>query len=234
MFPLVDNMGLWIDHQERSAAEQMAVDEFLWLSTQDSGQAWLRFYQWAEPAITIGYFDPFFKDERPVIRRLTGGGQVEHGEDVTFCLTLPADCLGSELSTSERYQRIHQVVYEVLLAAGVVGLQLNNRDEDVKREDSKRLPCFQKAVEWDLVDLAGKKRVGGAQRKSKGFVIHQGSIRVDQSFGLGGEDSKWTTQFAQRIAERVSTKEPNQRNLNSSVQELLENRYLSTGWNEGR
>jgi lipoate-protein ligase A len=58
----------------------MAVDEILLETTSSTGRAALRFYQWREPTLSLGYFQRF--DDRsahptsgrlPVVRRSSGG-----------------------------------------------------------------------------------------------------------------------------------------------------------------
>ena len=69
-----------------SGAWNMAVDEALLESVADGGPATLRFYQWSEPTLSLGYFQPYADREQheasrelTVVRRSTGGGALIHG-----------------------------------------------------------------------------------------------------------------------------------------------------------
>ena len=93
----------------------MALDEALFQGTMESGLPILRIYQWQTPAVTFGYFGEYPDSEsRPAIRRITGGGLVEHGEDVTLCLTIPAKSRAAKISVEERYRWIHEAFFEII------------------------------------------------------------------------------------------------------------------------
>ena len=117
--PTLPLLTVWQDTDlSRSPALHMAVDEALLRTT--SGPV-LRFYEWDAPAVTIGYFQewqaqPGLPDER-IVRRWTGGGRVEHGEDSTFSLVLPADSRLAKASADTRYRVIHEALAAALNAA---------------------------------------------------------------------------------------------------------------------
>src|SRR5687768_2182690 len=67
----------------RSAAQNMAMDDALLQSAPELGRPVLRFYGWSEPAASFGYFQRYSEVEklthlRPLVRRPTGGGLVPH------------------------------------------------------------------------------------------------------------------------------------------------------------
>ena len=75
----------------------MAVDEALLLDAAENGIATLRFYEWSEPTLSLGYFQRY--DDRyshaasrdcAIVRRQTGGGAILHDRELTYSLTLPA------------------------------------------------------------------------------------------------------------------------------------------------
>jgi hypothetical protein len=53
------------------------------------------------------------------VRRFTGGGLVEHGEDLTFALTIPPRTGLALADTATRYRQIHEALAGALLEAGV-------------------------------------------------------------------------------------------------------------------
>jgi len=227
----LDQLTLWIDDLPRPAIEQMAVDEALFRMTQHFGMAFLRFYQFSAPSVTIGYFDDYPEDEtRPVVRRMTGGGLVEHGsgKDLTYCLTLPSDSSLAKAQTDDRYRLIHQSVFESLKTRG-----LSLRFEDSTAKSSG--PCFSNPVQWDLLDQQGSKMAGGAQRKSRGSVIHQGSLHVPPAFQLAGNKEGWMGDFGNRIAEE--TRVPGAFEIElicSKTAKLIQIQYKNDNWNKKR
>ena len=71
----------------------MAVDEALLIDAAENGVATLRFYQWSEPTLSLGYFQRY--DDRDqhaasrecaVVRRQTGGGAILHDRELTYSL----------------------------------------------------------------------------------------------------------------------------------------------------
>jgi lipoate-protein ligase A len=63
----------------------MAVDDVLLDLAAATGQATLRFYQWQQPTLSLGYFQALdnrrqhaASQDCPVVRRATGGGGVLH------------------------------------------------------------------------------------------------------------------------------------------------------------
>ena len=74
----------------------MAVDEALVDDAAARGTCWLRFYGWAEPTLSLGYFQGH--EERlahrpsrqcPVVRRMSGGGAILHDAEITYSLAIP-------------------------------------------------------------------------------------------------------------------------------------------------
>ena len=77
---------LLIDTQ-RSAAEQMAVDERL----ASDAILTVRFFRWDPPAISLGWkqLSPEWAAGLDVVERPTGGGIAFHGSDVSWSVVLP-------------------------------------------------------------------------------------------------------------------------------------------------
>jgi hypothetical protein len=75
----------------------MAIDETLLRDAVENGVATLRFYQWSEPTLSLGYFQRY--DDRAqhaasrdyaVVRRQSGGGAILHDRELTYSVVLPA------------------------------------------------------------------------------------------------------------------------------------------------
>ncbi len=202
----------------------MALDEALFSWTILSGRAAARFYRWDHDAETIGYFS---EAKEGAIRRFTGGGLVEHGSDVTFVLTFPASSAPSLAGGTERYRWIHEALANALEDAGH---EVSLVEDQI---DSSRGPCFSHAVPWDLVDaVMGEKLCGGAQRRSRGSVIHQGSVRLRGDDDLSSPP--WVMPFLNNLAESVLTLPTEEIPTLLERAEILEKeRYLTREWNEG-
>lgn len=78
-------------------AINMAIDEALLESAAERGVATLRLYQWREPTLSLGYFQPYADRAGhatslacPCVRRRSGGGAIVHDQELTYSLCLPA------------------------------------------------------------------------------------------------------------------------------------------------
>src|SRR5437764_2183769 len=77
-------------------AWNMAVDEALLETAAGSGVATLRFYQWQEPTLSLGYFQAAADRQQhaasrdcPLVRRASGGGAILHDRELTYSIALP-------------------------------------------------------------------------------------------------------------------------------------------------
>ena len=78
-------------------AWNMAVDEALLLSDERTGLT-IRFYQWEEPTLSLGYFQSLAEREQhppsvdcPMVRRASGGGAILHDRELTYSMVAPLD-----------------------------------------------------------------------------------------------------------------------------------------------
>jgi len=152
----------------------MAFDELL---LRRCGVPLLRFYRWARPSISFGYFcrvaevQHFWENREPV-RRWTGGGVVPHGEgeDVTYTLVVPREHPFAQIAPAETYERIHGVVARAL-GEFVSGVALTPTAPPKVSEH-----CFENPAAHDIL-ATGQKIAGAAQRRTREGFLHQGSIR---------------------------------------------------------
>ncbi len=169
--------------EAHSATFNMAADEVL-MESQRNFQTIpvLRMYFWSVPSISIGYFQNVQEVARRlggkgsggIVRRITGGGLVGHGDDLTFSLILknnnpflPTDVKMSYLKVSEA------------LRLGLKDLYPELDYADCKTAPSGRgggeRVCFEQLSCYDL--LIGKKKVVGAsQRRKDGVILHQSTV----------------------------------------------------------
>lgn len=225
----LERITVWLDHEFREASMEMALDHALLEHTISEGLAAARFYKWNEAATTVGYFHRSSEEADPehgAIRRYTGGGLVEHGNDVTFALTFPAGSEAASATSEIRYQWIHSNLADSLASCGF------NVTLHQKAFQNGERPCFQHAVSRDLIDPeTGKKICGGAQRRSRGSVIHQGSIRLPES--LRDLNSPWISAFLSSLAgSREPLGEDEMRALTDRSKTLQSDRYANESWNK--
>jgi lipoate-protein ligase A len=159
-----------------AASWNMACDEVL-LEQFQSGKIScpvLRLYEFEEPSVTIGYGMRSRALESqslpvPIVRRFTGGGWVEHKQDLVYSLVARPVGLFKEVESS--YALIHQAIQAAFL-------QFNLNVTLTTSEASTFYfgkPCFKTPVHSDIL-LEGKKIAGAAQRRFANCLLHQGSI----------------------------------------------------------
>src|ERR1700760_1542716 len=106
------------EDRPRSAAENMALDEVLFLTAMCPV---FRSYRWVRPSVSIGYFTPWNEvaarfPGRDLVRRWTGGGIVEHGQDFTYSLVCPGN--KNLPTTVEFYRVVHLAISNILQESG--------------------------------------------------------------------------------------------------------------------
>ncbi len=106
-------------------AWQMAIDEALLETAAAGGGASLRFYEWSEPTLSLGYFQQYadrsthraMRDCR-LVRRQTGGGAILHDLELTYSLAVAEDRRGLGDAT-RLYDFVHTALVDMLAGLGV-------------------------------------------------------------------------------------------------------------------
>ena len=165
---LFDELIAVLDTEPHPAALNMAIDEIL---LRTALRPTLRLYRWQRPATSFGCFGKWSDalaagPERDLVRRWTGGGIVLHGHDLTFSLIVPRTHPLCAISPRESYRAIHEC-----LASAISGATLAPAAQPPTSPG-----CFQNPVQHDIL-LADRKVAGGAQRRTKSGLLHQGSIQ---------------------------------------------------------
>ena len=219
----------------RSAARNMAVDEMLLLSRSEKGVPVLRFYEWSEPSVTAGYFQDLrrvagkFNAEKkiiPVVKRLSGGGAVLHGEDLTFSLSIAVSNPFFPTDVKSSYLKINEAL-RVGLKNDLPKLDYADcKTVAPKKKQSDDRVCFDSPACYDLL-LSGKKVLGSSQRRIGKTLLHQSSVFLKLKKEL----------LRRRIAEgfekvwKVNFKEsPLSKKELGEAEKIEKNRYASSEW----
>jgi len=211
-------------HGAASPARNMAVDEAL---LREVREPVLRIYEWSVPAVSLGYFQPAaLAEERPFVRRYTGGGLVDHAHDVTYTIVLPRAHPWMELSMPDSYCKIHLGVQAALKACGIIS-ELTPAAQAVESE-----ACFQKAVRFDIVAGASKLS-GAAQRRTREGLLHQGSILLPDPRQNTALRQAFAPAFAKNLELALHRGELTVTEA-ARAADLERDRYATEAWNQSR
>lgn len=177
---------------------QMALDEVL---LEEVTQPLLRLYAWKAPCVTFGYFQKYdlvksLYPDQTLVRRWSGGGCVEHGEDFTFSLMLPETELMTQQQPAFFYRVLHEAIV-VALCEHKIEARLATLEDRAMGES-----CFVAPCPCDVM-LDKKKIVGGAQRRSKGRLLYQGSLNLGNKRGLLGNGEGFFSTLAHQLAPQI-------------------------------
>ena len=179
----------WLTDPPLDGVTNMARDEAL-LERVGRGLSapTLRFYSWASPTISLGYFQSYQEyaalagpaGDLPAVRRLTGGGAILHDQELTYSLTLPLDhLLIAGRGPNHLYDHVHGAFAALLTEHGVPV----TRGPAGGNGCSQRGPffCFARHACFDLL-TGGAKLMGSAQRRTTRAVLQHGSLVIDRRF----------------------------------------------------
>ncbi|QEG02520.1 Octanoyltransferase LipM [Stieleria maiorica] len=180
--------GRLLFHRDGESAWNMAVDQAIAESVGDAAASdaappyTLRFYTWAEPTLSLGYFQssrdasPRFDGVRRV-RRSTGGGAIVHHHELTYSLTVPTRA-GEHGARTDLYRGFHAAVIHALHRHGI-DARPNHLDPSGADSDEAFL-CFGRRTDEDLI-VSGYKVLGSAQRRAKRSILQHGSLLLRAS-----------------------------------------------------
>ena len=171
-----------------AGAANMAIDEAI-LEAVNTAAAppTLRFYRWAQPTISLGYFQRrqefLDQDDKirqlPMVRRQTGGGAILHDDELTYSLTLPLDETPSPPKITDMYKLVHDAFIAALAQWGIRAEYRGGEKSDSSR--SGPFFCFARQHQLDVV-VGNDKLLGSAQRRIKKAVLQHGSLILARHF----------------------------------------------------
>ena len=165
-----------INDKKLNAKENMATDEALLSLFEEKLPAILRLYNW-EKSFTIGLSQKF--ENYPITslykgnyaKRITGGGVLFHGHDLSYSLVIPTKLLDG-LNIKESYERICLFILKFYKK---IGLDAKYVKDCNTIELSKNEYCQVGFEAYDIL-IDGKKIGGNAQRRTKKAIFQHGSI----------------------------------------------------------
>ena len=176
LYPITTDVGL----------NHMATD---WWLFENANFPSFRHYKWEIEETSFGYGQDWRWVEQvtalpigKLIRRPTGGGIVKHGEDWTYCLSLPSRHKSFDISPLDLYRNIHECIGRALRIQ-----EIETRLQPCPAIKGRVIPgdCFEEPVGWDLMDCQTNRKVAGAamKRARKGVLV-QGTIVIQRNWNL--------------------------------------------------
>ena len=176
-----------VDSVPSGISSQMELDRQLFeafIQNPETHPA-LRIFQVSEPGISLGRLSRArtgegSRHDLSTCVRPTGGGRVEHGNDLIYSVMARRDSYSTFHQVRTSYLSFHEALQTAFRALGVE-TELFRCDDSNARRNSKLPPgledCFKKPVPTDL-QWKRRKIAGGAQwRRREGF-LHQGSVQL--------------------------------------------------------
>lgn len=195
-----------VDDTPQSGRFNMAMDEALLEFGAERSCCVVRIYEWAEPTVTLGYFQgstsastrPASDDSLrglPVVRRLSGGGAILHDRELTYSCVVPASHPVRH-DPSELYTLVHEQLIRLLAECHVPAtlrrdFNVRSNAEQGQAGDGNSAAaepflCFLRSNPNDIVHASGAKIVGSAQRRRKGVILQHGSLLLAESVAAMG------------------------------------------------
>ena len=164
------------------AAMNMAIDEAILIVQKEQPYPTLRFYDWTKPAFSFGYFQDISLEVDvevcrtegiELVKRMTGGGTVVHGWDLTYSLILPRHT--GEMGVSEAYQRIGGCLVNAFVKLDIPARCYDSSDDSAQ---STQNICLTNAAAHDVM-CNDKKLAGVSVRRDRYGIMFQGYISLD-------------------------------------------------------
>ena len=160
----------------------MAIDEAILAAQKEQPNPTLRFYGWTQPAFSFGYFQNIASevdveacraDGIELVKRMTGGGTVVHGWELTYTLILPRGA--GEISVSEAYQAIGQ---SLVTAFQRLGVPAQCYAECTDSPQTAQNICLTNPAAHDVMSDR-KKLAGVSVRRNRNGIMFQGYISLE-------------------------------------------------------
>ncbi len=177
----MNTIGRLINMGKNCAAMNMAIDETILTFQKEQPLPTLRLYDWTSPAFSFGYFQDLASEVDieacraegiELVKRMTGGGTVVHGWDLTYSLILPRKV--GEISVPEMFQRIGN---SLVMAFGKLGIPAECHVSTETTPSNQNI-CLTNPAEHDVM-CNDKKLAGVSVRRNRYGIMFQGYISLD-------------------------------------------------------
>lgn len=186
----METVGRLLNMGAHPAAMNMAIDEAILLAQQVQPNPTLRFYEWSSAALSFGYFQDIASevdveachaDGIALVKRMTGGGTVVHGWELTYTLILPR--AAAEMNISEAYQGIGESLAKAFQKLGVPVQCYAVGSDSCRAVRNSTYPaemniCLTNPAEHDVMS-DDKKLAGVSVRRNRSGMMFQGYISLD-------------------------------------------------------
>ncbi|MBI5755335.1 MAG: hypothetical protein HZA12_00260 [Nitrospirae bacterium] len=192
-------MQVWrlLDTGSNNGFYNMAVDEAIAIASKEERvkTTTLRFYRWSPPCMSIGYFQTPPKGlsegkDVAVVRRITGGRAVFHGNDLSYSIVSKTDNPLFPSNIKGTYHAIAEALISGLKHLGITPDPLRIPHSALRTPHSTLNPphsalrtqhyhhstlCFDTALGHEVC-VNGEKIIGSAQRRWKDMFLQHGSM----------------------------------------------------------
>lgn len=176
-----------VPFQTLSGADNMKLDEeLLDKSIKDvSDKFFFRLYGWQPACISLGCnqksdfldYELLEKHNIDTVTRLTGGRALLHDKELTYSVVCPVQMLENGQRVIASYKELSEIL---ILAFEELGVSLSLGGESVHTSHDY---CMLVSTGADL-NYCGKKLIGSAQCRKRGYILQHGSILYDYDKSL--------------------------------------------------
>jgi len=178
-----------IDTGSCDAAYNMAIDEAIaHYVRQHQGPPTLRLYGWTQPAVSLGYFQKTsdidleycMRQNIPVVRRLTGGRAIFHGDEITYSFTTRTTSGLFSKGLLDSYRMLSEAFSRGFMTCGIIPenkLAGDTKQAATRASQQPNPLCFA-STSYGEMTVHGKKIIGSAQKRWRDVLLQQGCIPV--------------------------------------------------------
>lgn len=216
-----------------SAKANSSIDFALYKAFHNDSLPVFRLYSW-EKSVTFGlsqnpaeYVTLLEEYDDNFAKRITGGGVLFHGHDISYSLIIPTSYIENR-GVKETYELICSFILTFYTS---LGLSANFAKEIKEIVLSKSAFCQVGFEAYDII-INGQKIGGNAQKRSKNVIFQHGSIplrsiKKDEKYGASLEDFNIRIDFdeAMKLLKEAFEKTFNAQLIESNLNEDEQNIY---------
>ena len=200
---IFNNKFRFIISQNLDAKANSSIDSALFKAFKKDSLPVLRLYSWQD-SVTFGlsqnpsdYVTLLKEYKNNFAKRITGGGVLFHGHDISYSLIIPTSYIQNK-GVKETYELICSFILEFYSSFGLKANFAKDIEEIIL---SKNAFCQVGFEAYDII-INGKKIGGNAQKRSKNVIFQHGSIPLktiekNERYGSSLEDFSINIDFNQ-------------------------------------